>query len=147
MSSNEPDIFPGAAEDVSTDVGMSVDDAAASAYDDQDRAHNGIAEGERESVGQYLKFHADAVGTTVINGLNSLIEPTVTLRHGSQQDKRTLLGHLVDQYQIQDVPVVQSQAIPYGPPRARRRRSARRQRGRRLGHRRAVHIRKSDRGG
>ena len=51
--SNETDIFPGAPEDVSTDVGMSVADATSSAYDDQDRAHNGIAEGERESVGQY----------------------------------------------------------------------------------------------
>ena len=80
--SSETDVFPGAAEDVTTDQGMSVSDAATSAFDDADRAHNGIAEGERESVGQYLKYHADAVGTSVISGLNSLIEPAITLRHG-----------------------------------------------------------------
>ena len=116
--SNETDIFPGADADVTTAEGMSVDDAVASAYDDHDRAHNGIAEGERESVGKYLKGHADAVGVSVIDGLTSLIEPAVTLRHGSMKDKRALLGHIVDNYGIEDVPTVQSQAPEYGPPAA-----------------------------
>ena len=115
--SNETDVFPGTAEDVTTDEGMSIDDAAASAYDDQDRARNGIAEGERENLGKYLKGHADAVGVSVIDGLNSLIEPAVALRHGTMQEKRAVLGHLVDEYQIQDVPAAaQSRPVEYGPP-------------------------------
>ena len=116
--SNETNIFPGADADVTTAEGMSVDDAATSAFDDHQRATDGIAEGERESVGKYLKGHADAVGVSVIDGLTSLIEPAVTLRHGSMQDKRALLGHIVDNYGIEDVPTVQSQAPEYGPPAA-----------------------------
>ena len=114
--SNEQDIFPGPAADVTTSEGMSVDDATSSAYDDQDRAHNGIAEGERENVGRYLKHHADAVGVSVVDGLTSLIEPAVTLRHGSMHDKRALLGHIVDNYGIQDVPTVQAPPVEFGPP-------------------------------
>ena len=118
IMSTDDNPFPGPAEDVTTAEGMSVDDAVASAYDDHDRARNGIAEGERENVGQYLKYHADAAGTTVINGLDALIAPAITLRHGSQHDKRTLLGDLVDNYNIRDIPTVQSQAPEYGPPAA-----------------------------
>ena len=115
--SNEQDIFPAAAEDVSTDVGMSVDDAATSAFDDADRRENGIAEGERTNIGQYLQYHADAVGTTVISGLNSLIEPAITMRHGTMEQKRALLGHFVDEYGIQDVPAAaQAPPVEYGPP-------------------------------
>ena len=93
-----------------------MDDATSSAYDDWDRGQNGIAEGERESIGKYLKYHADSAGTTVINGLNNLIEPAVTLRHGSQHQKRALLGHIVDEYGIQDIPMAQDQPVAYGPP-------------------------------
>ena len=116
--SNEQDIFPGPAADVTTSEGMSVDDATSSAFDDHQRATDGIAEGERESVGRYLKHHADAVGVSVVDGLTSLIEPAVTLRHGSMQDKRALLGHIVDNYGIQDVPTVQAAPVEYGPPAA-----------------------------
>ena len=112
----ETSIFPGPDPDTTTDLGMSIDDASASAYDDWDRGENGIAEGERENLGKHLKFHADSAGTTVINGLNNLIEPAVTLRHGSQDQKRALLGHIVDEYGIQDVPMAQSAAVEYGPP-------------------------------
>ena len=98
--------------------GMTPDDAAASAYDDWDRSTNGIAEGERENIGQYLKYHADSAGTTVISGLNSLIEPAITMRHGSMEQKRAVLGHLVDEYQIRARPEAQSQPIEYGPPAA-----------------------------
>ena len=63
--------------------GMTPGDAATSAYDDHDRHHNGIAESEREGLGKFLKHHADAVGTNVIDGVNSLIDPAVTLRHGT----------------------------------------------------------------
>ena len=114
--SNETDIFPGAGADVTTSEGMSVDDATSSAFDDHQRATDGKAEGERESVGRYLKHHADAVGVSVVDGLTSLIEPAVTLRHGSMQDKRALLGHIVDNYGIQDVPTVQAPPVEFGPP-------------------------------
>ena len=68
-------------------------------------------------MGQYLKYHADAAGTTVINGLNSLIEPAITLRHGSQDDKRKLLGDIVDNYEVREVPAsAQAQPVEYGPP-------------------------------
>ena len=116
--STEQDIFPGAGEDVTTDEGMSIADAATSAFDDADRRENGIAEGERENLGKYLKGHADAVGTTVIAGLNSLIEPAITMRHGTQDQKRALLGHFVDEYEIRDIPAAQSQPVEYGPPAA-----------------------------
>ena len=75
--SNETDVFPGAAEDVSNDDGMSVADAVSSSYDDHERATDGIAEGERENLGKYLKSHFDAVGMTVIDGLDSLIQPAL----------------------------------------------------------------------
>ena len=113
---NETDVFPGPVADATNESGMSIDDALGSAYDDWDRGENGIAEGERENLGKHLKFHADSAGTTVINGLDSLISPAVTLRHGSQDEKRALLGFVVDEYQIQDVPMAQSQPVEYGAP-------------------------------
>ena len=94
-----------------------MDDAVASSYDDHERATDGIAEGERESLGKYLKGHADAVGVTVIDGLNSLIQPAVALQHGDMETKRQVVGHLVDEYAVHDVPMAQqSQALEYGPP-------------------------------
>ena len=94
--------------------GMSPDDATASAYDDWDEGQHGISEGNRVAIGQHLKYHADAAGVSVVDGLDALIAPAVTLRHGSQQEKRQLLGHVIDDYNVQDVPAVQSQAIDYG---------------------------------
>ena len=79
------------------------------------------------------------MGVSVIDGLTSLIEPAVTLRHGSMQDKRALLGHIVDNYGIEDVPTVQSEAVAVRPPGGRRGRSTR-QRGRSRGRRRVQFI-------
>ena len=98
--------------------GMSVEDAATSAFDDWDRGQNGIAEGERENVGQFLKFHADSAGTAVIGGLNSLIEPAVALRHGSMEEKRGVINGILDDYGITPLPMAEPEpvAVPYGQP-------------------------------
>ena len=81
--------------------GMTPDDAATSAFDDHDRAHHGIAEGEREEIGGFLKGHADAAGTTVRDGLNALISPAVALRHGNMETKRHVVGQIIDDYSVQ----------------------------------------------
>ena len=96
--------------------GMTVDDAVASSYDDHQTATDGIAEGDRVKIGQNLKYHADSAGVSVVDGLDALLQPAITLRHGSQQDKRALMGHFVDEYAVQDVPMA-AQAAPaeYGP--------------------------------
>ena len=107
MSDETGNAFPGLAEDKTSDDGMSVEDAVASAYDDHDRAHNGIAEGEREHVGRYLKGHADAAGTTVKNGLNTLINTAATLRHGDMETKRQVIGRIVDDYGVQPMPMAE----------------------------------------
>ena len=98
--------------------GMSVEDAATSAFDDWDRGQNGIAEGERENVGQYLKYHADSAGTTVIGGLNAIIEPAVALRHGDLTTKREVIGSLIDEYNVHPVPEAEAAPAPveYGQP-------------------------------
>ena len=98
--------------------GMTPDDAASSAFDDWDTGQHGISEGNRVEIGQHLKYHADSAGVSVVDGLNALIQPAVVLRHGSMQEKRQLLGGVVDDYNVQDVPTVQSQAPEYGPPAA-----------------------------
>ena len=94
----------------SDESGMSVDDAATSAYDDADRAQNGIAEGEREGMGQWLKSHADHAGTTVHEGLQSLVQTAAVIRNGDQATKREMLGFLVDQYGVRGVPGVEEPA-------------------------------------
>ena len=122
MSDTSADAHPEAGaiqggEEASDASGMSMDDATSSAYDDWDRATSGIAEGERENLGKHLKYHADSAGTTVIAGLNALIEPAVTLRHGTMDQKRAVLGHIVDNYDVRDVPMAQQATAPeYGPP-------------------------------
>ena len=105
-------------ESASDASGMSVDDAASSAYDDWDRGTNGIAEGERENLGQHLKFHADSAGTTVIGGLNALIEPAVALRHGDMTAKREVIGSLIDEYGVHPIPEAEAApvAVEYGQP-------------------------------
>ena len=84
--------------------GMSVADAVESAYNDWDGAEHGISEGERKDVGGYLKFHADHAGTDVKTGLGALVETAAVLRNGSQEDKRGMLGHLADTYNITPMP-------------------------------------------
>lgn len=96
----------------SDEAGMSVEDAATSAYDDHDRAENGIAEGERAPMGKWLKYNADYVGTTVRDGLESLVGTASALRNGSQQEKRAMLGHLIDEYQVSPEPTTEA-APPY----------------------------------
>ena len=105
-------------EAASDSSGMTPDDAASSAYDDWDRGHNGIAEGERENVGQFLKSHADSAGVPVIGGLNSLIEPAVTLRHGDMTAKREVIGSLIDEYGVHPIPEAEAAPVPaeYGEP-------------------------------
>ena len=105
-------------EAASDSSGMTPDDAASSAYDDWDRGHNEIAEGERENVGQFLKSHADSAGVPVIGGLNSLIEPAVTLRHGDMTAKREVIGSLIDEYGVHPIPEAEAAPVPaeYGEP-------------------------------
>ena len=91
--------------------GMSVEDAATSAYDDADRRENGIAEGERENLGQYLKGHADSAGVSVIAGLDSLIQPAVALRHGNIETKREVIGRIVDDYGVQPMPLAEPEPL------------------------------------
>ena len=112
--STDDNPFPGPGQDVSTDLGPSVEDAVTDNYNSQERAVDGIAEGDRVAIGQHLKYHADAAGVSVVDGLDALIAPAVVLRHGSQQEKRQLLGDVIDDYNVQPVPVVQSEAIDYG---------------------------------
>ena len=83
------------------------------AFDDADRRENGIAEGEREDLGQHLKYHADSAGTTVIGGLNALIEPAVALRHGDMTAKREVIGSLIDEYGVHPVP--EAEPAPVAP--------------------------------
>ena len=105
-------------EAASDSSGMSIEDAATSSFDDWDRGTNGIAEGERENLGQHLKYHADSAGTTVIGGLNALIEPAVTLRHGDMTAKREVIGSLIDEYGVHPIPEAEPapETVPYGEP-------------------------------
>ena len=84
--------------------GMTPDDAAASSYDDWDRSQHGIAEGERQDMGGWLKGHADYANTTVREGLESLVTTAAVLRNGAQEQKREMLGFLVDNYDVRGVP-------------------------------------------
>ena len=105
-------------EAASDSSGMSVDDAASSAYDDWDRGTNGIAEGEREDLGQHLKSHADAVGMTVRGGLQYLLEPAVALHTGDLTAKREVIGNLIDAHNIHPIPEAEPAPAPveYGQP-------------------------------
>ena len=96
--------------EVSDGEGMSVDDAVSSSFDDWDRNAHGIAESEREPLGKNLKYHADAVGTTVIGGLNTLIDTAVGLNTGDQQRKREVIGHLIDNYGVRAEPMADDPA-------------------------------------
>ena len=93
--------------------GMSVEDAATSAYDDHDRAENGISEGERAPLGKWLKYNADYAGTTVRDGLTNLVDTASVLRNGSQAEKRAMLGHVIDEHQISPEPTAEA-APQYG---------------------------------
>ena len=84
--------------------GMTAEDAATAAYDGWDEAEHGISEGDRKEMGGYLKFHADAAGTDVKTGLGALVETAAVLRNASQEDKRGMLGHLADTYDIRPMP-------------------------------------------
>ena len=102
--------------EVTDSEGMSVEDAATSAYDDHDRATNGIAEGERVGLGQHLKGHADAAGTTVIGGLNYLVDAAVGLRTGDQATKREVIGALIDEHGVHAMPMADDPAPAYATP-------------------------------
>ena len=91
----------------SDESGMSLDDAVGSSYDDWDRGASGIAEGERQEIGGFLKGHADSAGVTVRDGLNSLIAPAVALRHGDMQTKRQVVGQIIDDYSVQPMPMAE----------------------------------------
>ena len=105
-------------EGPSDESGMSIEDAATSAFDDHDRFHHGIAEGEREEIGCFLKGHADAAGTTVRDGLNALIAPAVALRYGNMETKRQVLGQMVDDYSVQPLPTAEPEQVldEFGEP-------------------------------
>ena len=95
---------PVEAEAPPDESGMSAEDAATSAYDDWDRGQNGIAEGEREPMGKWLKDHADAAGTDVQTGLGALVETAAVLRNGDPESKRSMLGLLADTYNVTPMP-------------------------------------------
>ena len=80
--------------------GMNVTDAVISSFDDSERAVDGIAQGERQKVGRWLKGHADAVGTDVVTGVNSLLQPAIALRHGTMETKRQVVAKLIDDYGV-----------------------------------------------
>lgn len=103
-------------EDASDSSGQTVDDAVEGAYDSWDAREHGISEGWRKPVGQWLQGHAREAGTTIETGLQSLVQTAGVLRSGDQAAKREMLGFLVDQYGVQDIPMAQDQPIAYGPP-------------------------------
>ena len=84
--------------------GMTVDDAVASSFDDHDRLHNGISEGERVEVGQHLKGLADSVGVSVRDGLDSVIRPFIDLGSGDVKKQRAVIDGLIDHYDVHPVP-------------------------------------------
>ncbi len=88
--------------------GMSVEDAATSAYDDHDRAENGIAEGEREHMGKWLKYNENYAGTTVRDGLTNLVDTASVLRNGSQAEKRQMLNGIIDDHHILPEPTTEA---------------------------------------
>ena len=110
--SSETDVFPGPAEDVSTELGPSVQDAVEGNYNEQDTRAHGIAEADRIPLGQHLKGYADSVGTDVISGINSMLAPTAILHAGSMEQKRAVIGGLVDNFGIQDIPQARDAAPP-----------------------------------
>ena len=97
-------------ENQSDESGLTVEDAVASSFDDWDRGENGIAEGEREGMGKWLKGHADHAGTSVSEGLGALVQTAAVLRNSDQQTKREMLGHLADTYDIRPFPSAEEQA-------------------------------------
>ena len=90
--------------------GMTPDDAAETAFNDWDAKAHGIAESARKPVGQWLQGHADAAGTTIETGLQSLVNTAAVLRNGNQPEKREMLGHLIDEYNVRGVPGVEEAA-------------------------------------
>ena len=87
--------------------GMTPSDATESTYDDWDRGQNGIAEGEREDFGKYLKGHADHVGVGVKEGVGVLVDTAAVLRNGNQDQKRQMLGHLIDNHDVRPEPTAE----------------------------------------
>ncbi len=114
MSDTSQDAHPEAGnaqgEEQSDASGQTVDDAVESAYDTWDEGQHGIAEGDRVPMGQWLQRHARDAGTTVKGGLESLVATTAVLRGGDQEQKRQMIGHLVDQYGIRERPGAENPA-------------------------------------
>ena len=96
--------------------GMSVDDAAESAFDDHDRLRNGIAEGERVEMGRHLKGLADSVGLSVRDGLGTVIKPFIDLGSGDIKKQRAVIDGLIDHYSITPVPEAAPAAAEYEQP-------------------------------
>ena len=114
--SGEANPFPGPPEDVSNEIGPSIEDAIVENYDAQERAVDGIAEGEREEIGQYLKMHADSVGVSVRDGLDSVIGPAIDLGSGDIKKQRAVIDGLIDHYNVHPVPEAAPAAAEYAQP-------------------------------
>ena len=84
--------------------GQTADDATTAAYDSWDEREHGISEGDRKEMGAYMKHHADAAGTDVKTGLGALVETAAVLRNGNPEAKRSMIGNLLDTYDIRPMP-------------------------------------------
>ena len=89
-------------------AGMNVEDAVADAYDSWGRDAHGISEAEREPMGKWLQGHANHIGLSVKDGLASVIQPAAVLHNGSQQQKRELLGTMIDEFDIRTIPTAEA---------------------------------------
>ena len=65
-----------------------IHDAATSAYDDHDRAANGLAEVDAHIIGRQLKPIADAEGVSVPQGMAALVRQHAVMRYGDPETKR-----------------------------------------------------------
>ena len=69
--------------------------------DDWDRGQTWDCRGRKRKPWATLEVSTPiAAGTTVIGGLNALIEPAVALRHGDLTTKREVIGNLIDEYNV-----------------------------------------------
>ena len=92
----------------SNESGMSVDDAATSAFNDWDEKTHGISEASRTVWGPELKKMADHEGTNVRDGVNALVSSHINKRYGAPEIKRQAILTDIDAYQINAVPTVEA---------------------------------------
>ena len=77
-----------------------IHDAATSAYDDHDRAANGLAEVDAHIIGRQLKPMADAEGVSVPQGMAALVRQHAVMRYGDPETKRQAWTQSADHYGV-----------------------------------------------